>query len=83
MRARAGSIYFWSCILAFYGAESFVHDIVLPHHEAKDCQCAAWSANKSSTTLWASEVKKGYAGCAMPALALTPDLTLGDYSPQV
>ena len=73
----------WAFALVVNPAASFVHDLVLPHHEPKDCTCAVWSANTSSTKLWANNVTEGYAGCAMPALALTPDLALRDYAPQV
>jgi len=76
-------IWVWACAFVLSPADAFVHDVELPHHEPKDCTCAAWSANTSSLALWASNVTPGYAGCAMPALALTPDLGLGNYAPQV
>jgi hypothetical protein len=62
---------------------SFVHDMVLPHHKPKECQCAPWSSNASSQHLWANRSMAVAAGpaCSMPALALTPDLALPVYSP--
>lgn len=64
--------------------ELFAHDIILPNHVPKQCDCAAWSSNRSSTRLFESVAAASAAAraCAIPANGATPDLALPEYSPQ-
>ena len=66
-------------------ANSFVHDVVLPHHTPVDCTCAPWTANTTAARFFSiadGGAAAASSSCAMPSLALTPDLQLPVYSPQ-
>ena len=80
----------WPCrmhvvlLLSVAAVAGYVHDSVLPYHVPKDCTCAPWAANTSSSALWANMSvfrTAAASSCAMPANALTPDPALPAYAP--